>query len=114
MTAHTAAHQEPCNAVMLEIRWEDKNPEIGSMKGTLSFRPVPAHFRAEIENALTSVIAQKVAEACFVDESQGRRHVDFYRLAGMTIRRESDAETAQTALYFVEGDDLEVFNALYG
>lgn len=75
--------------------------------------PVPSHFRNTLLADLESEHARKVAGACFVDGDEGQHRVDFFRIFGTVVRRHYSRSNTKTALEYVQGDDLDMFNAVF-
>lgn len=65
-----------------------------------------------LHSDLDGPFATKVAPACFIDEAENE--VDFFRLWGRVVRRHYEIRTTITTYQFVEGEDLELFNLIYG
>lgn len=74
---------------------------------------VPTHLRCNLLQDLEGPHAQRVDAACFLDGSEDEHRVEFFRLWGRLVRRHYNRRTDATALHFVDGEDLELFNYFY-
>jgi hypothetical protein len=76
--------------------------------------PVPAHCVNNLHTDLDGPFATKVVAACFRSGEEDENEIDFFRLWGRVVRREYKGRTTMYEFGFVEGEALEIFNALYG
>jgi hypothetical protein len=75
--------------------------------------PVPAHCYNNMHVDLDGPFAVKVTAACFRAGDEAEDELDFFRLWGRVIRRAYRGRTTMYEFAYVEGEALEIFNALY-
>lgn len=74
---------------------------------------VPAHLIANLITDLKGPWAVRVEAASFRDGEEKEHYNDFFRLWGRVIRAHYNHHNTITTYYFVEGDDLDLFNIHY-
>lgn len=74
---------------------------------------VPQHFVNTLEADLASEFAQEVRGAAFTDGAEDEHKFKFFRLWGRVVREHYNRRTTMREFHYVEGEDLELFNAYY-
>lgn len=74
---------------------------------------IPSHLIPNLVADLDGEYAVKVTAACFCQGAEEEIQVDFFRLWGRVIRRSYNCRNTVSTFHFVDGDDLEIFNAYY-
>lgn len=74
---------------------------------------IPSRLIPNLIADLDGEHAIKVAAACFRQGAEDEIQVDFFRLWGRVIRRSYNGRTTVSAYHFIDGEDLEIFDAYY-
>lgn len=72
------------------------------------------HTLSDIEDQIENGTAKQVFSAGFDQGDEGEIITSFFRLWGMVVRKVHNKSDTTRKLFFVKGDDLELFEANYG